>query len=245
MALRQWMISGGAIAIVLTCAAASAPSRTLLATVLADSGRPAADKARDEDRKPADVIAFSKLRVGDSVAELAPGGGYFTRILAGVVGPKGHIYAMSGRALPDLAEYAKTHTNIQIIMTHPGEITPPAPVDMVWTTLNYHDFKNAKVGDSDAATLLNAAAFKALKPGGYYFIVDHQTAPGIGVTQTATLHRIEDVVVKREVMAAGFVLDGESSLLHHAADDHTLKVVESGLRGKTDQFILRFRKPKG
>jgi predicted methyltransferase len=118
-------------------------------------------------------------------------------------------------------------------------------VDVVWTTLNYHDFKNSKVGESDAATLTNAAAFKALKPGGYYFIVDHQAAKGAGSSVTSTLHRIEDAAVISEVKAAGFVLDRESPILRHPADDHTLKVQESGIRGKTDQFVLRFRKPRG
>src|SRR3569623_63801 len=131
-----------------------------------------------------------------------------------------------------------------IVAGGPGEINVPGPVDMVWTTLNYHDFKNSKQGDSDAAALFNRAAFRALKPGGIYLIVDHQAAPGAGASVTSTLHRIEESVVKQEVEAAGFRLDGESDMLRHAADDHSLKVVETGIRGKTDQFVLRFRKPR-
>jgi predicted methyltransferase len=116
-------------------------------------------------------------------------------------------------------------------------------VDLVWTTLNYHDFKNNKLPTGDAAQSYDAEAFRVLKPGGIYFIVDHEAAKGAGASQTSTLHRIEDPVVRREVQAAGFRLAAESNLLRHPADDHTAKVQETGIRGKTDQFILKFRKP--
>jgi predicted methyltransferase len=217
---------------------------TSFASILADPGRPEADRVRDADRRPAELVAFAKLKPGASVAELAPGGGYFTRLLSAYVGSKGHIYAIAARPSPALTEIAGSHPNVSIVGGGPGEINVASPVDMVWTTLNYHDFKNSKQGDGDAATLFNRAAFKALKPGGIYLIVDHQAAPGAGASVTSTLHRIEGTVVKREVEAAGFRLDGESDLLRHAADDHSLKVQETGVRGKTDQFILRFRKPR-
>ena len=225
-----------------TAASSAGPSASITAAV-ADPARPEADRARDADRKPTELVAFAGVKPGSTVAELAPGGGYFTRILSGTVGPKGHIYAMVSRPSPALAEYATTHPNLSVVSIQPGEVNVPAPVDMVWTTLNYHDFKNAKVGESDVATLTNAAAFKALKRGGIYLVVDHQAAPGSGTSATSTLHRVEAAAVKREVEAAGFKLAGESDLLHHAADDHTLRVQESGIRGKTDQFVLRFRKP--
>jgi predicted methyltransferase len=100
-----------------------------------------------------------------------------------------------------------------------------------------------KVGDSDAAAETNVAAFAALKPGGIYLVSDHQAAAGSGVTQTATLHRIEDAAVIKEVEAAGFKLEARSDILRHPDDDHTQKVFEAGVRGKTDQFVLKFRKP--
>jgi len=244
--MRHAMVGTIAALAILAATAGSlaATPSSPLAAILADPGRPEADRARDADRKPAELIAFAKLRRGASVAELAPGGGYFTRLLSAFVGPKGHIYAVAARPSPALTEIAGSHPNVSIVAGRPGEIPVPAPVDMVWTTLNYHDFKNSKQGDTDAAALFNQAAFKALKPGGIYLIVDHQAAPGAGASVTSTLHRIESVVVKREVESAGFRLDGESDLLRHAADDHSLGVVETGIRGKTDQFILRFRKPR-
>jgi predicted methyltransferase len=215
------------------------------AAVLADPIRPEADRVRDADRRPAELAAFAGVRPGDKVAELAPGGGYFTRVLSGVAGPEGRIYAIAGRASPALLELATARANIVVTVAEPGTIPVPEPVDVVWTTLNYHDFKNVKLGDGDGAAAINAAAFRALKPGGLYLVVDHDTAAGAGASQTSTLHRIEGALVRREVESAGFRLDAESDLLRHPADDHMVKVQETGIRGKTDQFVLRFRKPKG
>jgi len=213
--------------------------------ILADPIRPEADRVRDADRKPAELVAFAGVEPGDKVAELAPGGGYFTRVLSGVVGPEGRIYAMAGRPSPALQELAAARPNVTVTVAEPGTIPAPEPFDIVWTTLNYHDFKNVKAGAGDGAAAINAAAFRALKPGGLYLIVDHDTAAGAGASQTSTLHRIEGALVRREVESAGFRLDAESDLLRHPADDHSVKVQETGIRGKTDQFVLRFRKPKG
>ncbi|MFL6845574.1 MAG: class I SAM-dependent methyltransferase [Allosphingosinicella sp.] len=215
------------------------------AAVLADPIRPEADRVRDADRKPAELVAFAGVRPGDKVAELAPGGGYFTRILSGVVGPEGHIYALSGRASPAIQAIAAGRPNVTALVAEPGTLPVPEPVDVVWTTLNYHDFKNINPGPDDAAAKVNAAAFRALKPGGIYFIVDHEAGAGVGASVTSTLHRIEGALVRREVEAAGFRLDATSDLLRHPADDHSVRVQETGIRGKTDQFVLRFRKPRG
>jgi predicted methyltransferase len=226
----------------LLCAASAAP-RIDFASILADPTRPDADKARDADRKPAELVAFARVRPGDKVAELAPGGGYFTRILSGAVGPNGRIYAIAGRATPALAALAQSRPNVVVTVAAPGTIPAPEPVDMVWTTLNYHDFKNQKVRDRDGAAALNEAAFNALKRGGTYFIVDHEAGKGVGASVTNTLHRIESDLVRREVESVGFQLDSRSDILRHAADDHSQRVQETGIRGKTDQFVFRFRKP--
>ena len=215
-----------------------------LKAVLADPVRPAVDVARDADRKPVELMTFAGVRPGMTIAELAPGGGYFTRVLTGAVGPNGKIYAIAGRPSPGLLELAPKRANLIVVTAQPGTIPLPQQVDLVWTTLNYHDFKNNKLGNGDVAQALNAEAFRALKPGGVYLVVDHDTAPGAGATQTSTLHRIEAAQVQREVEEAGFRLDSSSDLLRHPADDHTAKVQETGIRGKTDQFVLKFRKPR-
>lgn len=225
-------------------AIAAPPSAGQFQSVLADPVRPPEDVARDADRKPAEVLSFAGVHAGMSIAELAPGGGYFTRILTGAVGPKGHVYAITAHPSPALQALAQQRSNLTIVAGTPGTIPVNGKVDMVWTTQNYHDFKNSKLPTGDAAQAYNADAFRVLKPGGIYLIEDHETAAGAGATQTSTLHRIEDIVVKHEVEAAGFKLDGESSILRNPADPHTAKVQDPSIRGKTDQFILKFRKPR-
>jgi predicted methyltransferase len=238
-------IAAGLALAAAACATMPAPRAADYAAILADPIRPEADRARDADRRPAELVAFAGVRAGDKVAELAPGGGYFTRILSGVVGPNGRIFANAGRASPTLDALATTRPNITVTVAAPGTIPVPEPVDVVWTTLNYHDFKNVKRDDgSDGAAAINAAAFRALKPGGTYIIVDHEAGAGVGAGITSTLHRIEGALVRREVESAGFRLEAQSDLLRHPADDHSAKVQETGIRGKTDQFVLKFRKPR-
>lgn len=215
-----------------------------VAGAVANPERPEADRARDADRKPAEMLAFAGVRPGWKVVELSPGGGYFTRLLSLAVGGRGYVYTSTLRPSPAVEAWARAHPNVSLAKVTPGESLAPEAVDLVWTTQNYHDFKNQRLGDSDVATLTNRAAFAALKPGGVYLISDHQAAPGSGTTQTATLHRIEDAAVIREVEAAGFRLEARGAMLRHETDDHTQKVFETGIRGKTDQFVLRFRKPR-
>ena len=242
--MRRQLLNAGAAALLLAGAPVIAATAQPFVAAVMNGERPEADKMRDADRKPGELLAFASLRPGMKVIELAPGGGYFTRLLSAAVGPRGYVYANSTRAAPAVAAWAQTHPNVSLQVVQPGQVMAPEPVDLVWTTQNYHDFKNAKVGDTDQATATNAAAFAALKPGGVYLVSDHQGAPGTGATQTSTLHRIEDAAVIRDVEAAGFRLEARGTMLRHAADDHTVKVTETGIRGKTDQFVLRFRKPR-
>ncbi len=233
-----------AAAIGLATIPAVAVHATNFAILLGGPQRSDADKARDADRTPAELVAFAGIRPGMKVAELAPGGGYFTRVLGLAVGPTGYVYAFGTRASPAVVAIAQASGNVAMVIGKIGDKLAPEPVDVVWTTQNYHDFKNSKVDDVETAQIVNRAAFAVLKPGGVYLVSDHQAATGAGASQTATLHRIEDATVIREVEAAGFKLEARSAVLRHPADDHTLKVQESGIRGKTDQFVLRFRKPR-
>ena len=241
--MHRWLSRAAAVAVLVAVPLVAAQA-TNFAVLLSSSERTDADKARDADRKPAEVMAFAGVKPGAKVAELAPGGGYFTRLLTLAVGPGGHIYTGSARPNTPLQAWAATRPNVTWAAVPPGEALAPVPVDIVWTTQNYHDFKNNKIGDADAAALTNRAAFAALKAGGVYLVSDHEAAAGAGTTVTSTLHRIESTAVIREVEAAGFRLEARSNLLRHPADDHTLRVVESGIRGHTDQFVLRFRKPR-
>jgi predicted methyltransferase len=238
----SWIHGAALAACVVSVGAMTAPAVDFGA-ILADPGRPDTDKARDADRKPAETIAFGHVRPGSKVAELAPGGGYFTRILSAVVGAKGRVYAIAGHPSAALQAIAQARPNVAVTAAAPGTIPVPEPVDVVWTTLNYHDFKNQKVGDRDGAAALNEAAFNALKRGGFYVIVDHEAGRGVGASVTSTLHRIESATVRHEVEQAGFEIDSQSDLLRHPADDHSKRVDDPAIRGKTDQFMFRFRKP--
>lgn len=240
-------LAATAVALVLAAVPAGAvrtPSTRPFAAAIADPARPAEDVARDAERKPAELMAFAGVRQGMKIVELAPGGGYFTRLLSLAVGRGGHVYAFTGRASPAVEAWAAGHPNVSQVIGQAGQALASQPVDMVWTTLNYHDFKNVVADGKDGAARYNAAAFAALKPGGSYLIVDHEAAPGAGTTVTSSLHRIESAAVIREVEAAGFKLAARSDILRHSTDDH-LKAMREAPRGQTDQFVLLFRKPRG
>ena len=209
-----------------------------IAAAVADPARPAADRARDDNRKPAEIVAFAGVAEGAKVAELLPGGGYYTRILSKAVAARGHVYAMvAGEFLarrPMGADAVKAiasdpaYANVSVITAPFAAFKTPEPVDLVWTSDNYHDLKIPALGADTAA--LDKAIFAALKPGGVFLVLDHAAAPGSGTRDVATLHRIDPEVVKSEVLAAGFVLDGTSDVLRNPADDHSQKVFDGAIR---------------
>lgn len=218
---------------------------------VSDAGRPAADKERDANRKPGEVVAFSGMKAGDVVADINPGGGYFTRIFAKTVGPKGKVYAVVSDAAvakrPEAADGVKAIAadktyggNVEVAIVDFASLKTAMPLDIAWTSLNYHDFKNRGGSFTDN---MNKAVFAALKPGGTYIVIDHAAAKDAAADVTEKLHRVSVDVVKKEVMAAGFKLEAESNLLAHAEDNHTSPVFDGAVRGKTDQFVLKFRKP--
>ena len=211
------------------------------AAAIADKARPAKDVFRDERRKPAETLAFAEVKPGAKVAELIPGNGYYTRLLSRAVGPAGKVYTVpfgEPRASQSQA-IAKdpAYTNITLVQGTPGKLALPEPVDLVWTSQNYHDIRAGRA-------LVNKSVFAALKPGGVYFIVDHAAKVGAGDEVLLSLHRIDEEVVKREVIAAGFVLEAEGQFLRNPKDDRTKMVFDRELNRDTDQFVLRFRKPR-
>jgi predicted methyltransferase len=217
------------------------PSAPVTAAV-ADAGRPAADTARDDNRKPAQVVAVSGLKPGNVVVELGSGGGYYTRILSKTVGDKGKVIAIVAAAPPPnspLLALQSSYPNLSIVTDDMTKLSNvPEKADMVWTTDNYHDFHNRL----DMAAF-DKAVFNALKPGGVFLVEDHAAAPGAGATVTGTLHRIEPATVQQEVTAAGFKLVRTSDVLANPADNHTERNAETDIRGKTDRFIMVFQKP--
>jgi predicted methyltransferase len=225
-----------------------------ITSAVADSGRPAEDKERDANRKPAETVQFAGVKPGSVVVELVPGKGYFTRIFSKVAGPKGKVYAVSPPRRPTAAADAPDpaaattaianapgYSNIVVQVAPLASLAVSEPADIVFTAQNYHDVHN--VPNIDIAAF-NKSVFDALKPGGVFVVLDHTAAAGSGGRDTSTLHRIDPQTVKSEVEAAGFELAGESKVLANAQDDHTAKVFDPAIRGKTDQFIFKFRKPR-
>jgi len=237
--------------------AAAGPSpgvSAAIAAAVADSLRPDSDTAQDAERKPEQTLAFSGLKPGDRVADYVAASGYFTRLFSSVVGPKGHVYAVEPTAffrfkdfpanVAELQGYAVAHPNVTVTIASAFEgLSFPEKIDLFWISRNYHDLHDKFTGPVDIAAF-NKAVYKALKPGGVYVVLDHSATPGAAADVTEALHRIEASTVRREVEAAGFKFDSESSILANAADSRTIKVFDPTIRGHTDQFILKFRKPK-
>ncbi|MBS0296083.1 MAG: class I SAM-dependent methyltransferase [Proteobacteria bacterium] len=234
-------------------AAGAAPKApAYVAHALADKGRPEADTKLDEARKPGELLAFSGLKPGDKIADIMPGRGYFSRLFADVVGPKGHVFlwvpkeqdAISkGTALQGANAFAATFKNVSVVSAPINDFSTPEKLDMAWLTLNYHDWHDPFMGPADIAKV-NKAVFNSLKPGGVFFVVDHVAEAGSGARDTDTLHRIDPALVKKEVEAAGFKLEAVSDVLRNPEDDHTKKVFDASIRRHTDQFVFKFRKPR-
>jgi predicted methyltransferase len=257
--MRMVMITSATVtALGLALSATGAPSIPAYVTAaVADSARPAADTQRDAERKPADMLAFAGVKPGAKVVDLLPGGGYFTRLFSAAVGPKGKVYALApARAenapadAPDRAAAVKAiaadpHYGNVTVVSQPIkqllQFTLPEPVDVVWTSQNYHDLHN--IPDTNVEDF-DKVVFQALKPGGVYVVLDHAAEAGSGFRDTSTLHRSDAEAVKKEVESAGFKFQGASEVLRNKDDPHTAKVFDASIRGHTDQFILKFVKPK-
>jgi predicted methyltransferase len=241
-----------ALALVFTPSALLAQSSAeAIRSAIAAPTRPAADFARDAVRKPAELLAFAGVKAGDSIADLMPGQGYFTRLFSVVVGDHGHVYAVVpaelAHVMPKALDTMTTlagepgMANVAVLSMPTAETAAPMPLDIAWTDDNYHDIY-AFFGAEQAARF-DAAVYKALKPGGVFVVIDHVAAAGTDPAAAKRLHRIDPDVVKAQVIAAGFVLEAQSAVLANPADSHADPVFAPSIRGHTDQFVLRFRKP--
>ena len=226
-----------------------------VADALKDPRRPADQVAADARRKPAEVIAFLGLGPGDRVADFMSGEAYFTRIFSDVVGEKGRVYAVLSAEMErhcEPREFVGTHVverdasyrNVRVSSLPVMKFFAPERLDAVFTAQNYHDLHD-KMNEGADVVAVNRAVFAALKPGGVYVVLDHAAEPGSGVRDTERLHRIDPAAIRREAEAAGFVFEGESDVLRNPADDHAKLVFDPAIRGRTDQVILKFRKPAG
>lgn len=253
---KPWTMSVAALAVSVAALSAATPPAigapkepqvpAYVAKAVADPAR-AKDAQDDARRKGAALVAFSGVKPGDKVLELVPGGGYFTRLFSKVVGDKGHVYAAIPAPMEkyseETRELPKSLANVSLLQQAADALSAPEPVDVAFTSQNYHDYPNKFMGPTDPA-ILNKAVFAALRPGGTYIVIDHVAAKGSGLRDTDTLHRIDPALVRQQVEAAGFEYVGELRVLRNPKDDHTLTVFDKSIRGHTDQFVYKFRKPK-
>ena len=237
------------LAVAVAAGPVSSKPASIFTRAVANPARPADHREADPLRKPAQTLAFSGIRPGMTVGEFYPGGGYFTRMLSYVVGPKGHVYGIENRVWKGavkadhelLAE--KKWKNVSIDFQSFGTVNFPKPLDLAWVTQNYHDMKIAEYGKVDTVAF-DRAVYKALKPGGIYFILDHQGRRGMTNAQIEKMHRINRDVVVKEVTAAGFKLVAEGNFLRRPGDNHSLPIFDAKIRGHTDQYALKFVKPR-
>jgi predicted methyltransferase len=248
------LVSLGLTALQAPTAPAVPPVPDYIATAVGDPERPPAQVAADAARKPAEILTFAGVSPGARVGDFMSGGGYFTRLFSRVVGAHGHVYAFvpqeelknckpeetaGTRAL----EHDPRYANVTVLNAPVERFAPPEPLDLVWTSLNFHDLYDSFMGPANV-TQVTRALYEALKPDGVLLVIDHVAQAGSGTRDTETLHRIDPDTIVRSLEAAGFRLEAQSELLRNRADDHHLRVFDPAIRGHTDQVILKFRKPR-
>ena len=222
-------------------AAETATSQSPFEAAIAVSTRPADDVKSDETRHPKELLEFSQAKVGHTVVDVFPGQGYFVRLFASVVGPKGKVIAYVPKEGAGFSfkpvESAKSAVaglkNAQVKIT-PLMTAPVKSADVIWLSAIYHDLHNPGFIKADIAAY-NKLMFKMLKPGGYLIVIDHVGNAGISQEDAVRLHRIDAKIVRSELEAAGFVFEAESKALSRP-ENHSLNVFDASIRGKTDQF---------
>jgi len=241
--------------LVFACAPVALAKAPDFAAAIADPGRPAEAKALDEGRKPAETLAFLGLKPGMKAADIVTGSGYWAEIMADVVGPKGKVTGFEPSQFTADAESLQKWQKLQARrpevrwVSYPFEAftAPPGSFDFTILNLNYHDlyWQSQEMGIpvADPAAFVTAL-YAATKPGGIVGVIDHVGPAGDTRAIVDKLHRIDPAVVKADFTKAGFLLEAESPLLANPQDDHSKPVFDPAIRGKTDRFLFRFRKPK-
>lgn len=221
------------------------------ATWLADPLRSDDWRKLDAGRMPAEVLAFAGVKPGQTVLDFFAGGGYYSFLFARAVGPKGMVFAANPPAENDpkaWTGWAEKVPNLHVMVAEvPRMYFAPRSIDTIFTNLNYHDLywesEKYHFPRQDVPKVL-AGWFAELKPGGHVVIIDHAANPGGDPREvTDKLHRIDPERVKADMAAAGFEFEAESNLLRRSEDDHSKLVFDPSVRGKTDRFMLKFRRP--
>ena len=238
----------GAVIALSSLSAAAAVEVGAVEALLSKPDRSEADRAADARRRPAETLAFAGVERGDRVLEFLSGEGYFTRLLADVVGPTGQVEVLE---LPAAANYpgyldavrrtVAAEPNARLTIARLSDLAPAGQFDVVVMIQGYHDL-HTKFAEGEDIQAMTRALAGAIKPGGALVVIDHAARPGAGLEVAETLHRIDEADVVRELTAAGFVLEATSDVLRSPDDALEASVFAPAVRGRTDQFMLRFRK---
>jgi predicted methyltransferase len=233
----RWLLFSALLLTVTACAMTQTSQD--FTPILANPERPNEERALDATRKPDEVLKFYGVKAGDKVADLWAGRGYYTAILSQVVGPQGLVYSANPSARPEVAERWKKPglANVNAIDGPLDKLALPqdGSLDFVIIHLNYHDLA------PEARIAMNKRIFGALKRGGIYGVVDHSAKEGSGNEAAKTLHRIDKLLVIKEVTGAGFTLGKEGNMLRRPEDTRDFNVLKE--RNKDDRFVLAFQKP--
>jgi predicted methyltransferase len=236
------------------CASMGTSPKDSLAAALANPARPAADRERDARDHPQEVLNLAGFRPGMQIADIFGGGGYYSEIIAGIVGPKGHVRLINN---PPYDGFAKKGLAARFadnrLPNVSYEILPPEAMNLGKGTLDgalivmsYHDLYVNDPAENwpaiDAGQFIDQIV-AGLKPGGVLLIVDHQARPGTGKDDAQKLHRIEELYAVADFKEHGLDFVGSIPVLHNPDDDHSLNVFDKAIRGKTDRFVHLYRKP--
>jgi predicted methyltransferase len=224
-----WAYFGG-------CAATSAPNYS---EILSNTNRPEAERAIDAVRKPDEVMAFYGVHSGQKVADIFSSRGYYTAILAQLVGPQGVVYSANPAPRQELQDRLKQPgmSNVRVVDGPFDKLALPqdGSLDFVILHLDYHEIA------ADVRRPMNARIFAALKRGGSYGVIDHSAKEGVGDSEAKTLHRMDKLLVIKEATGVGFRLAEEGKMLSRPEDSRDFSVVK--IRDKSDRFVLKFVKP--
>ncbi len=220
---------------------------TRMRAALSAPERSAEHKARDESRKPIEMVRFFGIKSGDVAVDMIAESGWFTEVLSAAVGPRGRVYMQNPPFLKETdAEKAliKRLGNVEALRVPFAQAGFVGKADVVVTAMNLHDvyngFQDQPAGEPAAVEFLKGL-HTALKPGGVLAVIDH-----VGVTgqDNKKLHRMLPQQARDAITKAGFTIEAESKELANSADDHTKGVFDAAVRGHTDQFAIRARKSR-
>lgn len=234
----------------LGCESAQHPSNAnIVVAAVSDPGRLDEAIARDATRKPSQVLAFSNLKRGDKVLDIAPAGGYYTALLSRVIGPTGKVYAVDPERIFEFfpkgregfPKYIREdpRENVVYSIQKLDALELPEQVDQIWMVLYYHD----TLWTGEDRVEMNRRFYKLLKPGGSMILIDHHALAGTGAEVGRTLHRMDAEIAKEELASAGFILEEKSVALTNGTDPRNDSVFAADRRGKTDRFLWRLVKP--